>query len=110
MATCWLLRVKNTYANVIEKLLKYNFIFRASLAHKCNHSFEPNSEFVLSFHPRFGKVPSVKTLKSVKIGEEITVSYDYALDDAPPWYQELYANRILDCYAQSKSEEVWIFF
>ena len=48
----------------------------------------------------------MKTLKSVKIGEEITVSYDYALDDAPPWYQELYANRILDCYAQSKSEEV----
>ena len=48
----------------------------------------------------------MKTLKDVKIGEEITVSYDYALDDAPPWYQELYANRILDCYAQSKSEEV----
>ena len=31
------------------------------------------------------------------------VSYDYALEDAPPWYQELYAKRIMDKYRMSKT-------
>ena len=84
-------------------IVHYNVIyFSASMAHKCNHSFEPNAKFVLGFHPRWGKVPSVQTLKPVKANEEITVSYDYALDKAPPWYQDLYAKRFLDSYMSSK--------
>lgn len=84
-------------------IVQYNVIyFSASMAHKCNHSFEPNAKFVLGFHPRWGKVPSVQTLKPVKANEEITVSYDYALDKAPPWYQDLYAKRFLDSYMSSK--------
>ena len=72
------------------------FFCSASMAHKCNHSFDPNAKFVLGFHPRWGQVPSVQTLKAVEANEEITVSYDYSLDKAPPWYQDLYAKRFLD--------------
>ena len=79
--------------------------FRASCAHKCNHSFEPNAKFVLYCHPRFGKVPSIQAIKNIEVGEEVTVSYDYALEDAPPWYQELYAQRVLNCYAKSREAE-----
>ena len=54
---------------------------------------------------RFGPVPSVKAMKDIKADHEITVSYDYALDDAPPWYQDLYAKRIVDSYLQSKTSD-----
>ena len=39
---------------------------------------------------RFGKVPAIKLTSDVSAGDEVTVSYDYSLDDAPPWYQELF--------------------
>ena len=90
--------------SVFEKSKNSNFwvIFSATTAHKCNHSFDPNAKFILGFHPRFGQVPSVQTLREVQANEEITVSYDYALEKAPPWYQELYAKRFLDSYLLSK--------
>jgi len=80
----------------------------ASLAHKCNHSFDPNSTFLVCHNPRFGDVPAIKTLRNIEAGEEITVSYDYDLNQAPPWYQDLYAKRVLITYALSKGplEEV----
>ena len=78
-------------------------VYKATCAHKCNHSFTPNAKFALFDHPRFGAVPSILTIKEIKAGDEITVSYDYAMDDAPPWYQELFAQRIIDSYKQSKS-------
>ena len=34
---------------------------------------------------------------------EILVSYDYALEEAPPWYQELFAKRIMDQYQKSRA-------
>jgi len=77
--------------------------YRASLAHKTNHSFNPNAVFSLFEHPRFGKVPAIKLTSDVSAGDEVTVSYDYSLDDAPPWYQELFTQRILDSYKQTKT-------
>ena len=85
-----------------QKIIIFGVLFRATTAHKCNHSFDPNAKFILGFHPRFGQVPSVQTLREVQANEEITVSYDYALEKAPPWYQELYAKRFLDSYLLSK--------
>ena len=86
----------------------YFFFCSASLAHKCNHSFDPNSTFLVCHNPRFGDVPAIKTLRNIEAGEEITVSYDYDLNQAPPWYQDLYAKRVLITYALSKGplEEV----
>ena len=78
--------------------------YKASSAHKCNHSFTPNAKFCLFEHPRFGAIPALQTIASVKKGEEITVNYEYALDEAPPWYQQLFAQRIIDSYKQSKTE------
>ena len=81
--------------------------YQASLAHKANHSFNPNGKFVLFEHPRFGKVPSIITIKDVEKDSEITVSYDYAMEEAPPWYQELFAMRIMDQYKETKA--TWNF-
>ena len=52
---------------------------------------------------RFGKVPAVKLTSDVSQGGEITVNYGYCLDDAPPWYQQLFTQRILDSYKQTKT-------
>jgi SET domain-containing protein len=54
-------------------------------------------------HPKLGKVPGIQTLQEVKKDEEITVSYDYALEDAPPWYQELYSQRVIKIYQKVKA-------
>ena len=52
---------------------------RASYAHKTNHSFMPNAEFVSFEHPRFGLVPCILVNHDVKAGEEIFVHYGYDL-------------------------------
>ena len=50
-------------------------------------------------------MPSIQATKNIEVGQEVTVSYDYALEDAPPWYQELYAQGILLTYAKSKEAQ-----
>ena len=37
--------------------------YSASLAHKANHGFDPNVQFVSATHPRFGRVPAIKTVR-----------------------------------------------
>jgi hypothetical protein len=44
-------------------------------------------------------------MREIAKDEEITVSYDYALEDAPPWYQELYSQRLINMYQQVKTFE-----
>lgn len=61
--------------------------YKASLAHKTNHSFMPNAEFVVFDHPRFGLVPCVLATLDIKRGEEVFVHYGYELDDCPDWYE-----------------------
>jgi len=69
---------------------KYN----ATLAHKVNHSFEPNSEFVLfSAHPVLGTIMAVTALEDLEAGQEVTVNYGYnytAEADQPEWFKELW--------------------
>ena len=45
-----------------------------SLAHKCNHSFSPNAQFVVFDHPKFGLIPCVSTIADVAQGEEVQLS------------------------------------
>ena len=59
--------------------------YNASLAHKTNHSFMPNSEFMVFDHPRFGVIPCVLSTHDIKKGEEIFVHYGYDLDGCPDW-------------------------
>ena len=69
---------------------KYN----ATLAHKVNHSFEPNSEFVLfSAHPILGTIMAITALEDMEAGLEITVNYGYnftAEPDQPEWFKQLW--------------------
>ena len=62
----------------------------ASLAHKVNHSFRPNSEFVRFHHPRFGlRCLAIRTFQPIMEGEEIFINYRYDPDSAPAWYSGL---------------------
>ena len=41
--------------------------YRASLAHKCNHTFDParlNAKYDMALHPRFGLIKSIRTLRA----------------------------------------------
>ena len=63
--------------------------YRATMAHKINHSFEPNSEFWEVTHPVYGYIPCVRTLYDLDGGIELTVHYNYMLDDCPDWYNKI---------------------
>jgi hypothetical protein len=43
----------------------------ASLAHKCNHSFLPNSEFVVFDHPKFGLIPCLLSIADIQKDQEV---------------------------------------
>ena len=67
--------------------------YQASLAHKANHSFQPNSGFVRFHHPRFGlRCLGIRTFKQISAGEEIFVNYRYSPDSAPVWFTEMIEN------------------
>ena len=51
----------------------------ASLAHKCNHSFTPNAQFVVFDHPKFGLIPSVSSTADIRQGEEVSITLSYIL-------------------------------
>jgi hypothetical protein len=82
----------------------------ASLAHKTNHSFLPNAEFVAFNHPRyvnpvskqkdtiknitfplrFGIVPCLISTHDIECGEEVFVHYGYDLENCPQWYEDVW--------------------
>jgi len=62
--------------------------YSASLAHKTNHSFVPNSEFMVYNHPRFGVVPCIASKHTIAKDEEIFVRYGYELNYCPTWYRD----------------------
>merc|ERR1711892_176704 len=79
--------------------------YRASLAHKLNHSFTPNCCWTNADHPCFCFVPSVSTMEGVKEGEELTIHYSIDMENAPEWYLECWDNHsniLLNC---AKTEE-----
>ncbi|XP_059079759.1 histone-lysine N-methyltransferase SETD7-like isoform X2 [Tigriopus californicus] len=68
--------------------------YRATLGHKTNHSFHPNSIFrEVPMHPRFGFIMSLVAKRDIAEGEEILVNYNYELEEAPKWFQNLYQER-----------------
>ena len=81
-------------------------VYCASLAHKTNHSFLPNAEFVTFDHPRWGLVPCLTCTHDIEAGEEIFVHYGYELANCPDWYEEAWfsgkypiPDSMRDCYA-----------
>ena len=64
--------------------------YKATLAHKIQHSFDANCEFWEYWHPVHGLIPCVRTLQDIPGGLELTVNYNYMLDDCPSWYSDLW--------------------
>ena len=64
--------------------------YRATLAHKTQHSFSPNSHFAQFWYPKFGQIMSIVADRNIEQGEEIFVCYHYVMAKAPEWYQELW--------------------
>jgi len=69
-------------------------VYCASLGHKVNHSFVPNAEFSTIYHPRWGRVRSVVTLRKVAEGEELLVDYGYDLIRCPAWFRLLWNEQL----------------
>ena len=60
----------------------------ASLGHKANHSFTaPNAKYDLCFHPRWGLIKCVRTLRPINENEEIFVDYGYSARGGPAWFR-----------------------
>ena len=76
--------------------------YRASLAHKANHSFQPNAKFCSFFHPRFGLIPALISLTQISAGVEILVNYEYSFDSCPPWYSQLQLHTMMRAYQQTR--------
>ena len=66
--------------------------YSATLAHKVNHNFQPNAEFVLfSAHPVLGTIMAITALEDLEAGVEITVNYGYTAEpDQPEWFKTLW--------------------
>ena len=60
----------------------------ATLAHKANHSFTPNTRWGRLDHPRFGQVVTIIAIKDIQVGEEVSVNYKYPVILAPEWYKQ----------------------
>ena len=69
-------------------------VYSASLGHKVNHSFHPNSVFGTMHHPRWGRVRTVVTASWVKAGQELLVDYGYDLIRCPDWYRDMWTATI----------------
>ncbi|ORX92275.1 SET domain-containing protein [Basidiobolus meristosporus CBS 931.73] len=67
--------------------------YTATLGHKCNHRFENNCHYDHYFHPRFGEIKCIRTLRDIDPEEELYVHYDYNSSredgqlEAPEWYR-----------------------
>ena len=51
----------------------------ATLAHKTNHSFLPNSQFLIFDHPKYGLIPCISTSADVSKGEEVRMILSFSL-------------------------------
>jgi len=65
--------------------------YSATLGHKVCHSFEPNAETDVFYHPRFGLIRCIATIDTIRAGEEILINYGYNLSYAPTWYKVAWA-------------------
>ena len=77
----------------VPEVFSNTSVYCATLGHKANHSFAPNSCYAPCYHPLYGDIKCIHTIKPVDADEEITVHYDYhhqsdnaADESAPDWY------------------------
>jgi len=71
---------------------------------KCCHSFKPNAHFAQFWHPMYGLTMSIVASRDLVAGEEVFVSYNYALEKAPEWYQAIWFAHLRDDEGLSEQE------
>ena len=83
-------------------LNQFLFSYNATLGHKVNHSFQPNSEFVLfSAHPVLGTIMGLTALNDLPAFTEVSVNYGYNFTtepDQPQWFKDLWEEFVLQTY------------
>lgn len=78
-----------------EEIGKSTDKYRATLAHKINHSFQNwNCMFHPLDHPRFGLIPAARTTEPILKDTELVCLYEMKYDEGAPWYQELWRQEI----------------
>ena len=75
-----------------QSLSHINNMFHVSVC----HSFTPNACFQQLWHPRFGLIMSVRARTDIQQGEEILVSYNYSIGQAPDWYRHAWFSHLRD--------------
>ena len=51
--------------------------YNATYAHLINHSLDPNAEYEMYDHPRFGRIRSVTLKRDMSPGDEVFCDYGY---------------------------------
>ena len=80
--------------------------YRATLGHKCCHSFKFNARFVELYHPRFGPIMSIVAVSPIRTNQEVLVSYNYRICQAPTWYVNLWFKHLRE--DQNLSEDTLV--
>ncbi|ELR22916.1 MORN repeat-containing protein [Acanthamoeba castellanii str. Neff] len=63
--------------------------YSASLGHKANHASPPDNNCIYypyDGHPVFGRIKCLRSVRSIKQGEELLVDYGYEAHEAPEWW------------------------
>jgi len=81
------IRLNGDYDMDIPKGYHLTSQYSATLAHKANHSFQPNCEWTLYEHPRFGLIRALTATVPIERGAEILVNYQMTLAKSPDWYR-----------------------
>ena len=70
--------------------------YRATLAHKANHSFiNYNCQYISLIHPRFGPISAIQSIKRISKGDEILTNYGYKTDQfVGSWYVKTYEKEL----------------
>merc|ERR1712080_760194 len=63
--------------------------YRTTLGHKVNHNLVgTNTEFGFVRHPSHGPVVALVATQHIAKGQELFISYNYDLENAPQWYKD----------------------
>ena len=85
--------------------------YSATLAHKVNHSFEPNTVLRVCWaHPVLGRVNMLVANTNILAGGEVTLDYGYdtSRQDIPAWYRNMYERYHEEKLAQVKKKMPWL--
>eukprot|EP00096_Caligus_rogercresseyi_P009853 TRINITY_DN3440_c0_g1_i1.p1 TRINITY_DN3440_c0_g1~~TRINITY_DN3440_c0_g1_i1.p1 ORF type:complete len:726 (+),score=81.97 TRINITY_DN3440_c0_g1_i1:58-2235(+) len=95
-----------------DELGKNTSAYKATLAHKINHSFDKyNSRFILTHHPKYkSPILGVEALMDIPSGTEILCFYTEDFHESNPWFQdewkEFYDEDEGNDHAMGRSREV----